>query len=54
MRTALRIAPILQAIALAFSSAAAFSYEPKNRSCLYVRCIKSDSVRVASQLKPVT
>jgi hypothetical protein len=29
-------------------------FHPKNRSCLYVRCIKSDSVRVASQLNPVT
>jgi hypothetical protein len=28
--------------------------EPKNRSCLYVQCIKRDSVRVASQLNPVT
>ena len=28
--------------------------EPKNRSCLYVQCVKSDLVRAASQLNPVT
>jgi len=30
------------------------TYDPRNRSWLYVRCIKSDSVWVASQLNPVT
>ncbi len=36
-----------------------YEYQPtmfhsRNRSCHYVRCIKSDSVRGASQLIPVT
>jgi hypothetical protein len=29
-------------------------FHPKNRSCLYVRCIKCGSDRAASQLNPVT
>jgi hypothetical protein len=29
-------------------------HEPKNRSCLYVQCVKSGLVRAASQLNPVT
>ena len=31
-----------------------YVYKPKNRSCLYVQCIKRGSDRAASQLNPVT